>query len=295
MSEDDLKSLKKMIEKKRRKEERPALGGSKHHFLSTEKRSTSMVEFLQPGASLSRDFLWQSSLFLTAGLAACLVLRRHPASRSHLAPGHLRRDGHAAPVAGNPSGWMGHAPAAGSDRGCDRSPVDSRAFAPRVAVTSMLFQRPAMKQASDLPRSLAATTEIPVAAAPTSRWPSFSISWKDTALGSWFLLSGLAIVRLLVCFIKGLRMVRNSVPVDDAMLLQAASRRWAAGADRRAVLWSSPALRCPSVWCWVRRPILLVPAEPANSEKKIDWVAVFCHERRTGGGSTTSLRSPASS
>ena len=51
-----------------------------------------MVEFLQPGTSLSWDLLWQSSLFLTVGLGASLALRRSPATGpSRPAPGHDRR------------------------------------------------------------------------------------------------------------------------------------------------------------------------------------------------------------
>ena len=34
-------------------------------------------------------------------------------------------------------------------------------------------------------------------------------------------------------------------------------------------------VRCPAIWCWGQRPLILVP--PVG-EEKVDWVAVFCHE-----------------
>jgi beta-lactamase regulating signal transducer with metallopeptidase domain len=238
-----------------------------------------MLEFLQPGTSLSWDLLWQSSLFLTAGLAASQALQKTPA-RAHrllllailaalLTPllsqgihksgwGILRSAEPALPPAEGPviltHGFQAPpvTPAVGS------IPVRPRPVDPSLA-------RAATNEAAPAPPVLMANSLVP--------------SWKQIALGSWMLLSGLAIVRLASSFGRGLRMIRGSEPVVDATLLQAASRasnRLSLGAD--PVLRASSHIRCPSIWCWGRRPILLVPAAVSAIEKPIDWVAVFCHE-----------------
>ena len=73
--------------------------------------------------------------------------------------------------------------------------------------------------------------------------------------------------------------MRRSPVLEDPNLREAAeiaSNRL----DVAAVpeLRASPRLRCPSVWCWGRRPVLLVPEQVHEESKSIDWVAIFCHE-----------------
>ena len=108
---------------------------------------------------------------------------------------------------------------------------------------------------------------------------SFSLSWRQIALVFWLLLSGLAIVRLVSSFIRGFRMIQGSSRVDDAGLLQAASRALSrlGLAATRTSHFSALALSFGLVLG--PQPILLVPARVfPTAEKAIDWVAVFCHE-----------------
>lgn len=40
----------------------------------------------------------------------------------------------------------------------------------------------------------------------------------------------------------------------------------------------SAQVRCPVVWCWSRRPVVLLPVEFANLPKASAWPGIFCHE-----------------
>ncbi|MGC8643839.1 MAG: M56 family metallopeptidase, partial [Isosphaeraceae bacterium] len=238
-----------------------------------------MIQYVQPGASLSWDLLWQSSLFLAIGLTASLTLRRHPA-RAHrvlllamfaaivtpLLSQAIRRGGwgilkHPEPIVAT-----------------TEAPAISRSSPRELAVAPMPSLLPARREIIDSPRPSAAASEA-LAAIAVSPAPSFSMTWRELVLGSWLLLSGLAIVRLLSGFINGYRMIHRAAPVEDETLREAASRAaLRLGLNASPEVRSSLSLRCPSVWCWGRRPILLVPAESATAGKSIDWVAVFCHE-----------------
>ena len=107
----------------------------------------------------------------------------------------------------------------------------------------------------------------------------FSLSWPALGLGSWLLLSGLAILRLVASFVRGFRVVSRSTPLDDPTLGTAATRAVSRlGLATVPELRSSAGLHCPSVWCWARRPILLVPTKVPDRAMAIDWIAVFSHE-----------------
>jgi len=104
-------------------------------------------------------------------------------------------------------------------------------------------------------------------------------SWRQILLAIWVLLSGLAITRFVASFVRGLRLVRGSVAAENPGLSMASSRAVTRlGLAARPELRSSPWVRCPSVWCWGRQPILLIPARVYEEDNAIDWVAIFCHE-----------------
>jgi beta-lactamase regulating signal transducer with metallopeptidase domain len=240
-----------------------------------------MVEFLQPGTSLSWDLLWQSSLFLAVGLTAGLALRRHPA-RAHrvlflamiaalftpLLSQSIRR-----------GGWGLLRPAKPVADTMQSSAIANRDPLPPAVIPSVAHIPPPPAE-FDAPGILILprTNEAPASASVSSPH-SLSISWRQVALGAWLLLSGLATLRLASSFIRGFRMLRGSVPCDDPRLLRAASEAIARlGLTIEPEVRISQYVRCPSVWCWSRRPTLLVPAGISDAERAVDWVAIFCHE-----------------
>ena len=104
-------------------------------------------------------------------------------------------------------------------------------------------------------------------------------SWQQIMLLFWALLSGLAVTRFVSSFVRGLRLIGGSVPPQDSGLNPAISQAVTRlGLAVRPELRSSPWVHCPSVWCWGRQPILLVPARVSDEDTTIDWVAIFCHE-----------------
>ncbi len=94
----------------------------------------------------------------------------------------------------------------------------------------------------------------------------------------WAAASAILFSRLVVSFVGGWRLARSAREVDEI-----AVRAWVEAAAERLGLRAVPKVRrlaavsCPAVWCWGRRPILLLPEDRANSTA-IDWVGVFRHE-----------------
>ena len=83
---------------------------------------------------------------------------------------------------------------------------------------------------------------------------------RGTAIGAWAVLCSLAVIRLAASFFRGIRLVRRATPVDDGRLRQAAARAlYGLGLRFEPEIRTSRAIRCPSVWCWARRPLLLTP------------------------------------
>ncbi len=104
-------------------------------------------------------------------------------------------------------------------------------------------------------------------------------SWRQIMLAFWVLLSGLATTRFLASFARGFYLVRGSVAAANPGLYMAISEALTRlGITAKPELRTSHAVRCPSVWCWGRQPILLVPALMHEEDSAIDWVAIFCHE-----------------
>jgi beta-lactamase regulating signal transducer with metallopeptidase domain len=238
-----------------------------------------MVEFLQPGASLRWDLFWQSSLFLAIGLTASLALRVRPA-RAHRVLLLAMVAALVTPVLSQVirhGGWGILRPVGPTAVLTDSSgPVSLQRRPSPVRPASIHI--PPGTQSGGAARISPATAEAAQAAVDSP--PRFlPFSWQQTILGGWIILSILASLRLVCSIVRGFRTVRTAAQVEDAPMLQAlaqAARRL--GLSTEPSLRLSPHLRCPSVWCWGRQPILLVPAGIPETQKGVDWVAVFCHE-----------------
>jgi beta-lactamase regulating signal transducer with metallopeptidase domain len=236
--------------------------------------------------SLTWDLLWQSSLFLTVGLLASLTLRRCPA-RAHralilaviaalltpLLSQSVRRTGWGMLRPFEPKVVRTEVSAPASPDFVE--PRGSRVTGPFAASGTLVDSHRATSVAAV---ANASANQAPaVASAPNSH--AFTFSWRRMALGSWLLLSCLAFFRLVASFLRGFGMILGSLPLEDVKLVQAASQSLTRlGLATAPELRSSPELRCPSVWCWGSRPILLVPLVLRENEEVINWDSVFCHE-----------------
>ncbi|MHC4647473.1 MAG: M56 family metallopeptidase, partial [Planctomycetota bacterium] len=105
------------------------------------------------------------------------------------------------------------------------------------------------------------------------------IPWRRIALWGWFTASLLLAARLLVTFGLGIRLLRNSRPFDRLNIQRAADfARAKLGVARPVQVLCSERTRTPIIWCWARRPVLLVPGSTRQARGKVDWISVLCHE-----------------
>jgi 5-hydroxyisourate hydrolase-like protein (transthyretin family)/protocatechuate 3,4-dioxygenase beta subunit len=251
-----------------------------------------MLETLRPGESILWDCFWQATVFLGVGLGASVLLARRPA-RAHRLLVLAMLAALAAPLlaqAARLCGWgllthrvenplvLMSSSKTGSIVAVD-SPADTR-----VSLTS-----PALAHATQA-EGIGATpidAQRPAIAANAAgrsspyfgyclRLPTFG--WRTLAFGGWLILTALAVVRLVTSLFLGLHMVRRARPLNDKTLADSAV---AAGARLGMIvapeLRVSPQVRCPSIWCWCRRPVIVLPEDVA-AETSINWVGVFCHE-----------------
>ena len=102
-----------------------------------------------------------------------------------------------------------------------------------------------------------------------------SLSWLTVAAAVWITLSVLATTRLAVSISRARRLLADATPIDDDGVLDAARRAaMRLGLQCRPRLYYSDHVRCPVIWCWGRRPRVLLPTGSANDE----LFAVLCHE-----------------
>lgn len=127
------------------------------------------------------------------------------------------------------------------------------------------------------PEILPAAIEVPTDFALTEKdsW-NVEISWRSIALYGWMTATLFLLGRLIIAFVSGIRLLRRAQSSRCEHILQAAdSARARLGVNKGLKIRSSRDVRSPMIWCWNRPPVLLVPGD---SDKRIDWLDVICHE-----------------
>ena len=226
----------------------------------------------QPGASLIGDVLWQSGLFLGIGLVLSLALTRRPA-RAHRVLVLAMVGALVTPLFSQivqRVGW-----------GFLSTSVP---HSPPVVATSTA----AISSFDSLSGTVQPNSTEPV---PTHTrrdgaehlyavdQPITTISTRVALMGLWCVLSGLCLARLAVSLVLGHRIVgRARLIVCEATgrAVDAACTRLKLGV--RPVLRASSRVACPAIWCWGRRPVIVVPEASVAMAAPVDWVGVFCHE-----------------
>ena len=98
-------------------------------------------------------------------------------------------------------------------------------------------------------------------------------------LAGWILATCALLVRLVVRFLAGLRLVRSARPVEIAHIskvLEVAKARL--GIDADVTIRGSARVHSPVIWCWARRPVLLVQPDAGGEGDRLDWMGIVCHE-----------------
>lgn len=96
---------------------------------------------------------------------------------------------------------------------------------------------------------------------------------------SWIIVSTILTARLFVTFILGLRTLQRAFPLHCDKLEQALLiAKGKLGIDKPVEVLAGSTVSSPVIWCWSRRPALLVPEDSEQFEDSVDWVDMFCHE-----------------
>jgi beta-lactamase regulating signal transducer with metallopeptidase domain len=105
------------------------------------------------------------------------------------------------------------------------------------------------------------------------------LPWRAIFLGTWAVTSLLLLGRLALRLGLGLHLLRVSEPLKCNKLHEAlAAAKAQVGVNASVRLRRSERVHSPVIWCWSRRPVLLVQAEAEKADANTDWVSVFSHE-----------------
>jgi beta-lactamase regulating signal transducer with metallopeptidase domain len=143
-------------------------------------------------------------------------------------------------------------------------PETTYAAAEIIAGDVIEYEPPAVEQHVPAATVTAEKTEIP---------------WRLIAAWAWIAASLILAVRLLVTFVRGTGLLRRATPLDQASLQEAARvAKRNLGINQEVNVLSSDSICSPIIWCWAKRPALLVPQDAVQADDQIHWVSVLCHE-----------------
>ncbi len=105
------------------------------------------------------------------------------------------------------------------------------------------------------------------------------IPLHSVVLYCWLVASLVLMLRLVVTFILGIRLLERAMPLDcetieKALHLAKAKLKF----NKDVFVYSSKEISSPIIWCWKREPILLLLNSSELSDNRIDWASIFCHE-----------------
>jgi len=95
----------------------------------------------------------------------------------------------------------------------------------------------------------------------------------------WLLISSVLLIRLAVALIKTSFKIRHTHPLPHSILRTALEHaREKLHIQNPAAIYSHKDIRIPSVWCWRRHAVLLVPDPIKACLDASDWEGIICHE-----------------
>ncbi len=108
---------------------------------------------------------------------------------------------------------------------------------------------------------------------------SAEFPWRSVMLYVWIAASLILAARLLLTFALGVRLLGRTLPLECERIEEALHlARAKLGIDKDVKVRSSRGVRSPVIWCWRRRPVLLVPSAAGRLDNGVDWAGVLCHE-----------------
>jgi beta-lactamase regulating signal transducer with metallopeptidase domain len=207
--------------------------------------------------------LWQSTIFLIAGLLVSFLLRRHSAKAHRV----LLLAMIAAIIVPAARILVKH--------------YDLGIFIAKPAIIQPPSEFHVIHEATDVipdesiehsPASINRDSSSATTGSDALKFPRPSV-----LLYAWIAVSLILIVRLLVTFIIGTRLLRRAMPLDCDKIEQAIDRaKTKLGINKQVKICTSAKISSPVIWCWRSMPVLLVPS--ATGLPDIDWTGVLCHE-----------------
>jgi beta-lactamase regulating signal transducer with metallopeptidase domain len=105
-----------------------------------------------------------------------------------------------------------------------------------------------------------------------------AIRWETALPLLWLAASTILLLRLAMRLVLGLCLVRRSGPLQGGQIVEALDAAKAKlGIERDVLVRAGTHARSPVIWCWSRRPVLLIPGDSAN-DTQLDWPSIICHE-----------------
>ncbi|MHC4187339.1 MAG: M56 family metallopeptidase, partial [Planctomycetota bacterium] len=213
--------------------------------------------------------LWQSTLCIGVGLFATFIYKGR-ASRGHRI---LFLAMAAAVIVPVTSALVKH-----YELGIfvtEQAPIQSQIEKPSIITSYSTPEFPPAEEAGYKPTA-AVTTAPPAAVIQKQK---IYIPWRAIVIWGWSILSFVLLVRLLVTFILGIRLLGRAESLNCENIRAAAgTARAKLGISKSIEVYKSSEIRSPVIWCWSSEPTLLVPSSAESSGEDIDWVSVLCHE-----------------
>jgi beta-lactamase regulating signal transducer with metallopeptidase domain len=209
---------------------------------------------------------WQSTTCLAAGLWASFLLRRRPARAHQL----LLLSLVAAMLVPVMSGIVRH-----NQWGLfvAESTVPLRQIQPFI-VQADPASATAMPMSDVSVEPSRGGTVLPMPSAPAAG----ETRWETALPLLWLAASTILLLRLATRLVLGLCLVRRSEPAQNRQIAEALNAAKAKlGIDGDVLVRAGTHARSPVIWCWSRRPVLLIPGDSAN-DTQFDWPSIICHE-----------------
>jgi len=214
--------------------------------------------------------LWQSTACVSAGLIGSFVFRHRPA-RAHQVLLLAMIAALAVPamsimVKHLDLGLLSAEPAAVRSEREFTLLETAYAAAETIADDIIEYEPPTVAAAQD---ALATTVAAGKSEIPWSRM----LSW------AWIAASSILAARLVVTFVRGIRLLRRATPVSCQEIQQAVlAAKAKLKVNEDVSVLASQNIRSPVIWCWRKRPAFLVPSSIVRSGSEISWVSILCHE-----------------
>jgi beta-lactamase regulating signal transducer with metallopeptidase domain len=245
-----------------------------------------MANYFVTDVSMVWAILWQTTLLLLVGLAASWLWARQPA-RAHcllmltmfaavLTP--------CASVAARYMGWGFWAAAQSVESSQTAITTEDYPAATIGEAVGAMHIKPAQGIRS-APLALSSSAvrlgslQAPMDDLPNEGEPqrASSVGWSSWLAWLWMALTAILLGRLALAVRRGWGLLAGARLINDPRLADALKEALTRlGIRREAVLYASDHVAGPVIWCWSRRPILLVPAAALSAG--VDWPSILCHE-----------------